>query len=593
MFDRVKSEIVTLRTLLRTLGRLKPLGPDVPLTLPDFFEAWAQKTPDAPALVCDAAQYSFAQFDAAASRYARWALARGIKRGDVVALLMENGPDFLFATLGLAKIGATAALLNTNLTGKPLAHCINIAKPEHLILDAALAQAWTACTDELEALPQVWARGGSVEGARDLDAALAAVDGAAVGREARPDAALRDRCFLIYTSGTTGLPKAANISHLRAAIIMNSFAGSVDMKPSDRIYVCLPLYHTAGLLAAAGAALLAGGSVAIARRFSVTHFWDDITKFEATITQYIGEMCRYLLNAPPHPKERSHKLRAAVGNGLRPEIWCRFKERFAIPKIFEFYGATEGNVSLMNVDGRPGAVGRIPPYARSRFPVRVVKFDVETEQPVRGPDGFCIECAPGEVGEGIGLIGEDPRTRFEGYTGNKETEKKVLHDVFKKGDRYFRTGDLIRIDWLGYVYFVDRIGDTFRWKGENVATSEVAEILALCPGVKEANVYGVKVPDMDGKAGMASLTVADDFDLSALAEYLEDKLPGYAQPIFVRIQSEIEVTATFKHRKIDLVKEGFKPDLPDPIYFHDAERHAYVPLDHTLYERIERGEVKM
>jgi fatty-acyl-CoA synthase len=373
---------------------------------------------------------------------------------------------------------------------------------------------------------------------------------------------------------------------------MHSFAAAMNTKERDRMYVVLPLYHSAGGVCAIGSVLTSGGAMIIRRKFSATQFWDDCVKYRATQFQYIGELCRYLLNTPPHPLERKHSLRVIMGNGLRPEIWPAFKARFRIPKIIEFYGATEGNVALVNMDGKIGAVGRIPNYLRNLLPTRLVKFDVEHEQPVRGPDGFCIECKPGDVGEAIGKI--DPeRGRFEGYTKSSETEKKILRDVFTKGDAWFRTGDLLRRDAAGYFYFIDRIGDTFRWKGENVATSEVAEAISVYPGVKEANVYGVKVPGTDGRAGMASLVLEGALDLDKFKAHIDKNLPAYARPIFLRLQHEIEVTGTFKHRKVELVQQGFDPrTIKEPLYFMEPVHARYITLTPDLYDRIVAGEVR-
>jgi fatty-acyl-CoA synthase len=304
-------------------------------------------------------------------------------------------------------------------------------------------------------------------------------------------------------------------------------------------------------------------------------------------------LCRYLLNAPPARFERDHKIRAITGNGLRPEIWKNFQQRFAIPKIIEFYGATEGNVSMLNYDGTVGAVGRIPSYMQRIFNTRIVKFDVEHEMPVRGADGFCLECAVNEVGETIGKITAEPGRTFDGYTKDADTQKKVLHDVFEKGDAWFRTGDLMRRDRHGYFYFVDRIGDTFRWKGENVATSEVAEALGVVPGVKEANVYGVAIPGMDGRAGMAALVTGSGFDISELSGALAGNLAAYARPVFVRLLSELEITGTFKQRKVELVKDGFDPGaIADPLYWLNHVSGTYEPLTKEQYAAIVSGSVK-
>jgi fatty-acyl-CoA synthase len=378
---------------------------------------------------------------------------------------------------------------------------------------------------------------------------------------------------------------------------MFGFAGAMNIKPDDRMYVCLPLYHSTGSLIATGGPLVAGASTVIRDRFSASQFWDDVVDYECTIIEYIGELCRYLLNSPVHPRETGHRLRLACGNGLRPDIWQDFQTRFCIPRILEWYAATEGNAVLFNFDQKIGAVGRIPKWAERKFVTEVVRFDIDTEQPVRGEDGFCIKCPPDEVGELISQILNDPSRpsqRFEGYADKAATEKKILHDVFEKGDAWFRTGDLMRKDALGYFYFIDRIGDTFRWKGENVATSEVAEALTVFPGIKEANVYGVVIPGMDGRAGMAALVIEDSIDLEDLHTHIDRQLPGYARPIFVRIQDHIDATGTFKQRKIDLVMDGFDPEkIDDPIYFADARKKAFVPLDVALFQELNTGRIRL
>jgi fatty-acyl-CoA synthase len=300
------------------------------------------------------------------------------------------------------------------------------------------------------------------------------------------------------------------------------------------------------------------------------------------------------VNSPPHPKERAHHLRLACGNGLRPDVWPEFRRRFQIPHIIEFYGATEGNVSMLNYDGKIGAVGRVPSYMRAIMTTRIVRFDIEHEVPVRGPDGFCIECPTNEAGEVIGRISDEAGRTFDGYTKASDTQKKVLHDVFAKGDSWFRTGDLMRRDADGYFYFVDRIGDTFRWKGENVATSEVSEALGVVTGVKEANVYGVAVPGMDGRAGMAALVIAPAFDISKLADALAGNLPAYARPVFVRLLPELEITGTFKQRKVDLVRDGFDPAaIRDPLYWFNHATGRYEPLTRDVMAAITSGRMKL
>jgi fatty-acyl-CoA synthase len=336
--------------------------------------------------------------------------------------------------------------------------------------------------------------------------------------------------------------------------------------------------------------------VVLSDKFSVGCFWSDIARWDCTLFQYIGELCRYLLKAPASEFEASHRLRLACGNGLRGDIWQAFQVRFAIPRILEFYAATEGNFSLYNVEGKPGAIGRIPPLLAHRFPAAIVHVDPELGVPVRNTDGLCVACARGEVGEAIGRIGtaDGGGGRFEGYTNAAETEKKILRDVLVKGDAWFRTGDLMMLDEAGFFHFVDRVGDTFRWKGENVATSEVNEAVVDCPGVIDASTYGVEVRGADGRAGMAAIVVDDRFDLREFGDHLARRLPAYACPVFVRICKTLDNTETFKQKKQGLIGEGFDPKrVKDQMFFKDPASGAYRPIDVTSHARILEGLIRL
>ncbi len=583
----IRREYVYLSTIARTLLLLRPLKPNATRTIVDVIEGWVRKNPAAPALFYQDTVMSYGAMDARANAYANWALSLGLKQGDCVALFMENRPDFICAWLGLFKAGLCCAMINTNQRGAALAHSIEVVGARHVIGGQELAIFLGEAESYFQARPAIW-----IEGGGNLDARLACEN--SPGPMPRKGVTLKDRAFFIYTSGTTGLPKAANFSHMRLMFMMSGFWGALRPTASDRVYNVLPLYHATGGVCAAGIALGRGGALIIKKKFSGHDFWSDIHKYDATIFAYIGELCRYLLNAPPGAHEQDHKLRAITGNGLRPEIWRQFQARFAIPRIVEVYGATEGNVAMLNYDGTVGSCGRIPEYLEWLLPTRVVRFDVEKEIPVRGADGLCIECDPDEVGETIGRISQRAGRNFEGYTKQSDTEKKILRDVFAKGDAWFRTGDLMRRDAHGYFYFVDRIGDTFRWKGENVATSEVTEALSHVPGIREANVYGVSVPGMDGRAGMAALVTDEKFDILKLAGYLQTRLPHYARPVFLRLQPQIEVTGTFKQRKVELVKDGFNPVLlPDPLYWLNPLSGVYEMLTPERYAQIVDGKNKI
>src|SRR5258708_4195441 len=441
-----------------------------------------------------------------------------------------------------------------------------------------------------------YARWAMAQGIRKGEAVVA-FDGAPLSAAERPDLTVEDRALFIFTSGTTGLPKAANINHFRLMLAANAFAGVMKTSLDDCMYDCLPMYHTSGGVLAIGAVLIGGGTVFIREKFSAREFWDDVVRHRCTLFMYIGELCRYLVNCPPHPQERAHRLRLCCGNGLRPDVWTEFQSRFAIPLILEFYAATESNVTLFNVEGKPGAVGRIPWFLASRFQTKILRFDVERHALIRNTLGRCEEAAPGEVGEAVGRIFQDPSKpggRFEGYSNAADNEVKVLRDVFAEGDTWFRSGDLMRRDAEGYFYFIDRIGDTFRWKGENVSTTEVSEVISAFAGIHEANVYGVEVPGREGRAGMAAIVCEKDLNLADLRSYLAAHLPDYARPLFLRIRGEIDATATFKQRKIALVKEGFDPaNIADALFFDDPRRGAYVRLDGALYGQIVSGEARL
>ena len=583
----LRREYIYITTIVRTLWLLRLVKPNATRNIVDIVEGQARSRPGNAALLYLDQTMTYAQLDARANRYAHWALSAGIGRGDCAALLMENRPDFICAWLGLFKVGAQVALINTNLMGAALAHSIGISGARHAIVGAELAQQFREAP--FENRPAEWIEGED----GNLSNLLANLPDTSPGKQHRAGITLKERAFYIYTSGTTGMPKAANFSHMRMMFMMSGFVGALRPRESDRVYDPLPLYHSTGGVCAVGIAFFSGAALILKRKFSVHEFWSDIHKYGATMFEYIGELARYLLNAPPSPLDRGHKIRAITGNGLRPEIWRQFQERFAIPRIVEFYGSTEGNVSMLNYDGTVGAVGRVPDYLEWLLPSRVIRFDVESEMPVRGADGLCIECAPDEVGETIGGISTRPGRGFEGYSNKADSDKKILRDVFRRGDAWFRTGDLMRRDAHGYFYFVDRVGDTFRWKGENVSTGEVDAALSAVPGILEANVYGVAVPGMDGRAGMASLVVNGDFALDDLPARLKARLAPYARPIFLRLAPQIVVTGTFKQRKVDLVRDGFDPlTISDPLYFLDPDSGKYARLTPQHHADIVEGKIK-
>jgi fatty-acyl-CoA synthase len=592
---RIGGKDGALRDWVRALEATAPIAGNPQRILPRVIEELAETRGDAPALLSAHERLTYRTLNERANRYARWALAQNLGKGETVCLVMPNRPEYMAIWLGITKVGAVVALVNTNLRGAALTHCLAIVKPQHIVVASEYCDEVRTALAPMAGRPKIWSHG-SDDFAR-IDRAIERLSGATLTEAERRSVTTADRALHIYTSGTTGLPKAANVSHHRLMQWSFWFAGLINTGPDDRMYDCLPLYHSVGGVVATGAVLVRGGAVVIREKFSAREFWDDVVNWDCTLFQYIGELCRYLANAPEQPREKQHRLRLCCGNGLRADVWQKFQDRFAIPKILEFYAATEGNVSLYNVEGKVGAIGRVPAFLAHRFPLALVKSDAATRQPIRDESGLCMRCATDEAGEAIGRIHDGAAhaaAEFEGYTEAEASQKKILRDVFERGDAWYRTGDLMRADASGYFYFVDRIGDTFRRKGENVATSEVAAAIMAFPGMTEATVYGVPVPGTEGAAGMAALVVDGALDLPEFRKYLARVLPAYARPLFLRIQERIAVTATFKHQKTELEREGFDPTVSDSaIYFDDPSQQAYVRLDRAQFDRIQAGLVRL
>jgi fatty-acyl-CoA synthase len=560
-------------------------------TLPIVIDECAERFGDAPALISDEISYSHRQLAQRSHQYARWAAGQGLKRGDVVALVMDNSPDYFAAWLGLSRVGIIVSLINSQLRGNALKHALDVCTPRRILVGASLADELAASFAQSHPVVEPdWI--GDAGRAHSIDVQLDAQDGAALETDRYPLPSLSDTALYIYTSGTTGLPKAARVSHARVMQWSHWFAGMLGTGPSDRSYNCLPMYHSIGGVAAVGAPLVNGGSVVVRARFSASQFWADVSRWQCTMFQYIGELARILLKQPESPDERTHQLRLVCGNGLAGDVWDRFRERFAIPRIVEFYAATEANFSLYNCEGRRGAIGRVPPFLAHRFGAVLVRFDVAAGTPLRDASGRCVRCATDEPGEAIARIGQGKGSPgvFEGYTRAADTEAKILRDVFEAGDAWFRSGDLMRRDAAGFYYFVDRIGDTFRWKGENVSTNEVSALIATCPGVEEVLVYGVAVPGQDGRSGMAALVTTPQFRLESLWNLLESGLPRYARPNFVRLVDAVELTGTFKLKKGELMQSGFADSgSPNAVLLRDAQAGAFVPLSGEMRARIAAG----
>ena len=606
LLERASSEWAFVRGLVAVLLRTMPIGKRPNFTMGDLADDLAERYGDRIAIETEREAVSYKAWNGRANRYARWALGQGLGRGDIVALMMPNCAEYLSVWVGIAKSGAATALVNTNLSGAALAHALETVKARVVIVDARLLSQLETALPQLGRPIDVVVYGqaevpesGASAARTRLDPLLETFSDAVLTPGERPALTIEDRCILVYTSGTTGLPKAANLNHYRVLLAMQAFAGVTGARSDDRIYDCLPMYHSNGGVVAPGLAFVVGGTCVIRERFSAREFWPDVKRSRCTMFVYIGELCRYLLQTPEDPADRGHAVRLCVGNGLRPDVWLPFRQRFGIRQIREFYASTEGNCSMFNFDSHPEAVGRVPAWAASRFPIKVIRFDVETEEAVRDREGRCLVCGPDEAGEVVGEIVNDPSkpgNRFEGYTDQEATARKVLHDVFRPGDSWFRTGDLMRRDARGYFYFVDRVGDTFRWKGENVATLQVSETITAYPGIKDAIVYGVSVPGREGRAGMAAIVLDDTvpFDLEGFKAFLLSHLPAYAAPVFLRVSDHIDVTGTFKQRKLGLAAEGFDPGrIAEPLYFTAAGEPGYRIIDAPSLAAMASGQLRL
>jgi fatty-acyl-CoA synthase len=578
----------------RALERTAPIAREPRRTLPLVIDELARQRGAAAALIAPEATLSYQALAAQSHRYSRWAQAQGLTAGAVVAIVLDTCADYLPLWLGITRTGAVAALVNPQLTGEVLAQALARVAPRHVVASAGHAGAVRAASAALTDSPVLWVHDGRHAGLESLAPEIARQSGEPLAERELELPSLASLALYIYTSGTSGPPKAARVSHYRLMQWSHWFAGLMDVVPADRMYNCLPLYHSIGGVVACGATLVGGGAVVLRPRFSASGFWRDVAAERCTLFQYIGELCRYLVQQPQLPGERAHALRLACGNGLRADVWRAFQERFAIPRILEYYASTEGNFSLYNCDGEPGAVGRIPGFLAHRLPVALIRYDATSGEPARGADGYCQRCAPDEPGEAIAPVTERPARAgaFEGYADPEASARKLLHDVFRPGDAWYRSGDLLRLDRRGFFYFVERIGDSYRWKGENVSASEVWAALAQCPGVVDGVVYGVEVPGRDGRAGMAALVVNERFDWQEFRREINARLSPFARPVFVRLVASVPATGTFRTRSAELRSAGIDPQVGD-VYVADAVSDSYRPLDQQLRAAIDSGAFRL
>ncbi|MDG1065057.1 MAG: long-chain-acyl-CoA synthetase [Luminiphilus sp.] len=582
-----------MRHILPALNFKMPAHKDT-LSVGGAFEDTVAAHPERTMLLFEGREWTYSEFNQWINRFARVLQARGVQRGDTVALFMENRAEFILSLLATLKVGASCALINNSLSGAGLVHCVQAARATHVIVGDERASVIDACRETLalnEFGSYLWFSDADTSTCPDwcLDAKAEMVDHGVENIPITREITAGEVALYIYTSGTTGLPKAAIMLH-RKALAASTVLGRLGfrVKPTDRLYLCLPIYHTTGLGPGLLAFILSGGSVFLRRQFSASNFWSEVKQFKTNSFIYVGELCRYLNQQPEHPQEKNNPLEKMLGNGLRPDVWDAFKSRFAVERICEIYGSSEGNVTFANFFNKNRTIGAT--FAK----VALVAYDQENSEIIRNDEGHCIEVTAGTPGLLLGEITAD--YAFDGYTNKDATGKKIIHDVLKPGDQWFDTGDLIREIDVGFAFgirhfqFVDRTGDTFRWRSENVSTNEVAEVLNQHLQIHLSNVYGVEVPGVEGRAGMAALSVdsPDNFDLAGFARLVDAQLPGYARPVFIRLQLSLETTGTFKLLKTELREQSFHLDQvgEDPVYVRLPNTETYQRLDSTLYQSL-------
>lgn len=607
MSQTTQTDIITLGAVAAKIPQLIPKVPHLlhglkqaylrtsasPAGLGIAFEKAVKRNPDGAALLFEDERYTYQELNEWANQIAHYYLSLGARKGDVIAVMLENRSELLATVIALAKIGVTIALVNTSQTGKVLSHSINLVKPIALIFGDEVHH----CIDEIRADLNInedrfhWfadqatrqdvgtAPHGYINLAEQIDhfpkfnpPTTHTVQG-------------KDGLFYIYTSGTTGLPKAVIFTHSRWTLAYGTYGHVLDLNPDDVMYVTLPLYHATGIVVCWCGVIAGSATLALRRKYSTSAFWKDVKKFNASAIGYVGELCRYLMDAPATELDRSHRVTKMIGNGMRPNIWDKFKQRFGVDEILELYASSEGNVGFSNIFNFDNTVGFSPtPYA-------VIAFDKEKNEPIRDKDGFCQKVKTGEVGLLVGKITR--RSPFDGYTDPEKNKAVILKNVLKNGDAYFNTGDLVRDIGFRHAQFVDRLGDTFRWKGENVSTTEVENMLCEHDKIVEAVVYGVEIPHTNGRAGMAAITLADhaelnDQDLSHMASTFKKCLPAYAVPVFLRVQETVETTGTFKYQKNKLKEQAFDPNKTEErLLVLLPGESAYCDVTKDIFDNIQ------
>ncbi|WP_339425315.1 long-chain-acyl-CoA synthetase [Pseudomonas proteolytica] len=594
MLRKVPTIVRALPRLVRGIRVANITDPDQPCGLGWTFEQATQRNPEGAALLYGDQVLSYRQANQHANRIAHHLQAQGIGKGDVVALFIENRPELLLTVLAVAKVGGICAMLNTAQTQAVLVHSLTLVDPMAIVVGAELVEAYDAVRGQVAIDPQrtwyVAEQPAAPVPAGYVDLMAASADCSPDNPASTQQIYFNDPCFYIYTSGTTGLPKAGIFKHGRWMKSSASFGTiALDMGPEDVVYCTLPLYHATGLCVCWGSAIAGASGFAIRRKFSASQFWDDVRKFNATTLGYVGELCRYLIDQPPSPRDRDNRVVKMIGNGLRPGVWGPFKERFGVEHICELYAASDGNIGFTNVLNFDNTIGF------SLMHWALVDYAHDTCEPIRGSNGFMREVQKG--GQGLLLARIDDKAPFDGYTDPEKNRKVVLSDVFEKGDRYFNTGDLLRSIGFGHAQFVDRLGDTYRWKGENVSTTEVENIFMQYPQITEAVAYGVEIANTNGRAGMAAITPSESLatlDMRALLQFALSQMPAYAVPLFLRIKVKMETTGTFKYQKVRLKEEAFDPARvgDDPLYAWLPGTDAYVPVTEQVLVDIQGGKYR-
>jgi fatty-acyl-CoA synthase len=569
---RAPALLADLPVIARGMLTLARAQPNFKISIGKVFQDRAERYGDRIFIRFGDQQLTYREANAAANRYAAVLAARGVGRGDVVGIMLRNSPNAVLMMLAAVKCGAVAGMLNYHQRGDVLAHSIGLLDAKALVIESDFVDAVDECG------------GATIEPTTIEEMERLAATAPTTNPPSASAVLAKDTAFYIFTSGTTGNPKASVMTHKRWLSALAVFGGlGLRLKGSDTLYSCLPLYHNNALTVAVGSVINSGATLALGKSFSASRFWDEVIASKATAFIYIGEICRYLLNQPEKPTDRAHKVRMIAGNGLRPEIWDEFTTRFNIGRVCEFYAASEGNTAFINVFNVPRSAGW------AAMPVSYVAYDADTGEPQRGEDGWVQKVPAGEPGL---LLSPVSRLQpFDGYTDKSASEKKLVRNAFRKGDVYFNTGDVMSPQGMGHAAFVDRLGDTFRWKGENVATTQVERALSSDKAIEECTVFGVEIPNTGGRAGMAAVKLRDgaEFDGKSVAQTVYDSLPSYALPLFIRLVESMEHTTTFKSRKVDLREQAYDSEIEDPVYVLAGRDEGYVPFYDGYPEEVAGG----